>query len=133
MDLPIFNRNQGKIASTRATRLQLRAEYLSRLDDAEGTARGLLVRAQRAAENLARAREASAAAAKLLEAAQRAYRAGNIDQRDRADFQATAFERQLDVLDYERTLQEDSLALSIELGLGLPQTPPLAPTEEKRL
>jgi outer membrane protein TolC len=133
MDLPIFNRNQGKIASVRATRLQLRAEYLARLDDAEGTARGLLVRARTAEENLARAREASAAASQLLETAQRAYREGNIDQRDRADFQSTALERQVDVLDYERTLQEDSLALAIELGLGLPQTLPVAPTEEKKL
>ena len=133
MDLPIFNRNQGKIASVRATRQQLRAEYLARLDDAEGTARGLLVRARTAAENLARAREASTTASAQLEAAQRAYRQGNISQRDRADFQATAFERQLEVLDYERTLQENSLALSIELGLGLPQTLPVAPTQEKSL
>jgi len=133
MDLPIFNRNQGKIASTRATREQLRAEYLARLDDADGTARGLLVRARTAAENLARAREASTVASEQLEAAQRAYRQGNISQRDRADFQATAFERQVDVLDYERALQENSLALSIELGLGLPQTLSVAPAQEKSL
>lgn len=133
MDLPIFNRNQGKIGSARATRLELRAEYLARLDDAEGTARGLLVRAQAAAENLKRAREASTVASSQLEAAQRAFGRGNISQRDLADFQAAALERQIDALDYERTLQEDSLALSVELGLGFPQTMPVAPAQEKSL
>jgi len=133
MDLPIFNRNQGKIASARATRLELRAEYLARLDDAEGTARGLLVRARAAAANLARAREASTVASSQLEAAQRAFGRGNISQRDLADFQAAALERQIDALDYERTLQENSLALSVELGLGLPQTMPVPPTQEKSL
>lgn len=133
MDLPIFNRNQGKIASVRATRLQLRAEYLARLDDAEGTARGLLVRARTAAANLARAREASTVASSQLDAAQRAFGRGNISSRDLADFRATALERQIDALDYERALQENSLALSVELGLGFPQTMPIAPTQEKSL
>jgi outer membrane protein TolC len=133
MDLPIFNRNQGKIQSARATRLELHAEYLARLDDAEGTARGLLVRARAAQANLARAREASTVASQQLEAAQRAFGRGNISQRDLADFQATALERQVDVLDYEHTLQEDALALSVELGLGFPQTMPIAPTQEKSL
>lgn len=121
MDLPIFNRNQGKIASTQATRLQLRAEYQSRLDDAEGTARGLLVRAHAAADDLARAREAAASAASILEAALRAYTRGNMSNRDLADFQSTALDRQLDVLAYERALQEDALGLSVELGLGFPR------------
>ena len=51
-DLPIFDRNQAKIAATRATRLQLHAEYQTRLDAAEGTARSLLARARVAEANL---------------------------------------------------------------------------------
>lgn len=121
-DLPIFDRNQGKIASTQATREQLHAEYQTRLDDAEGTARSLLARARVAQTNLAAARRDAATAQQLQDAAQRAYRGGNIDQRALVDFETTALDRQLNALDYERTLQQDALGLSIELGLGFPRT-----------
>lgn len=121
-DLPIFNRNQAKIASTRATRLQLHAEYQARLDEAEGTARSLLARAQVAEANLERARAAAQSAAQISEGAQRAYRQGNLSQRDVTDFETTALDRQLDALDYERDLEENFLALSVELGIGFPNT-----------
>jgi outer membrane protein TolC len=121
-DLPIFNRNQAKIASTRATREQLHAEYLSRLDDAEGTARSLLAKAHVAESDLAAARQSAANASERLDAAQRAYDAGNIDQRAFADYQTTALDRQLDVINYERALQENAFGLSVELGLGFPRT-----------
>src|SRR6185312_14966121 len=126
-DLPIFDHNQAKIASTRATREQLHAEYQARLDEAEGTARGLLAQARVAEANLERARTATESAAKLSESAQRAYRQGNLSQRDVSDFLTTALERQLDALDYERSLQENYLALNVELGIGLPQPIPASP------
>lgn len=131
-DLPIFDRNQGKIASARATRLQLHAQYQARLDDAEGTARGLLNRMHVVEANLASARTAAERALAAQRSAQKAYAQGNLGQRDLTDYQSTAQERQLDVLGYERTLQEDSLALAVELGLGLPQTNPVTPIKEAR-
>lgn len=122
MDLPIFDRNQAKIAATRASRQQLHTEYQVRLDEAEGTARSLLARSRVLEANLERARKASETASSLLNTALHAYQQGNISQRDLTDFQTTALDRQLDALGYERTLEESSLALSIELGLGFPQT-----------
>jgi outer membrane protein, heavy metal efflux system len=130
-DLPIFDRNQGKIASVRATRLQLHAEYQSRLDDAVGTARGLLVRARIAADNLARARAAADSAQKVLDAAERAYHQGNLDQRSLSDYQSTALDREVDVLDYEQKLQEDALGLEVELGIGFPPTMIAPPNREE--
>ena len=130
-DLPIFDRNQAKVAGTRATRLQLHAEYQSRLDDAEGTARSLLIRMRTAATNLDAARKAMASAMSVLDAAERAYHQGNIDQRALSDYQSTALDRQVDVLDYERTLQENSLALSVELGVGFPPTMITPPDREE--
>jgi outer membrane protein TolC len=121
-DLPIFDRNQAKIASTQATRLQLHAEYQARLDEAEGTARGLLARARVAESNLERARAAAQSAEQISQSAQRAYHQGNLSQRDVTDFETTALDRQLDALDYERDLEENSLALSVELGIGFPNT-----------
>jgi outer membrane protein TolC len=121
-DLPIFNRNQAKIASVRATRQQLRAEYQTRLDEAEGMAGSLLARARIAADNLTAARREATRADQLLDMAERAYRSGNMDQRSLVDYQTTALDRQLDVLGYQRALQENSLGLSVELGLGFPRT-----------
>lgn len=127
MDLPIFNRNQGVIASTRATRLQLRADYQARLDEAVGTSKALLVRQQVTRVNLEKARTASQEASSLLDSALRAYEENNLRQRDLTDYQTTALERQLDVLGYERTLDETTLALSIELGTGFPKTMLVSP------
>jgi outer membrane protein TolC len=58
----------------------------------------------------------------LLAAAERAYNQGNLDQRSLVDYETTVLDRELNVVGYQRTLEEDSLALSVELGLGLPQT-----------
>jgi outer membrane protein TolC len=129
-DLPIFNRNQGKIASARADRQQMHAEYQTRLDDAEGTARSLLVRAHTVQADLERASTALDSAAKARDAAESAYHQGNIDQRALSDYQSAALDRQVDVIDYERTLQEDSLALSVELGLGFPRAMLATPDRE---
>lgn len=130
-DLPIFDRNQAKIASTRATRLQLHAEYQSRLDDAVGTARSLLVRARIAADNLVHARAAAESAEKVLAAAERAYHQGNLDQRSLTDYQSTALDREVDVLDYEQKLQQDVLGLEVELGVGFPPTMIAPPDREE--
>lgn len=129
MDLPIFNRNQGVIASARATRLQLRADYQARLDEAEGMSKALLAREQVTGSNLEKARAASQDATSLADSALRAYQQGNLGQRDLTDYQTTALERQLDVLGYQRTLDETALALSIELGAGFPKTMPVSPSK----
>lgn len=131
-DLPIFNRNQAKIASTHATRSQLHAEYQSRLDDAEGTARSLLIQARTAEANLVEARKARDSAKSILDAAEKAYHQGNIDQRALSDFQSTALDREVDVIDYERQLQENALGLSVELGVGFPPTLITRPDQETR-
>lgn len=131
MDLPIFNHNQGVIASTSATRLQLRADYQARLDEAVGTSHALLARQQITRVNLEKARTASQEASSLSDSALRAYHEGNLGQRDLTDYQTTALERQLDVLGYERTLDETTLALSIELGTGFPKTMLVSPGKAK--
>src|SRR5487761_216605 len=131
-DLPIFNRNQAKVAATKATREQLRAEYQSRLDDAEGTARSLLIQMQTAAGNLKDARKALDSARSVLKAAENAYRQGNIDQRALSDFQSTALDREVDVINYERQMQENALGLSVELGVGFPPTLITRPDQETR-
>lgn len=120
-DLPIFNRNQAGVATSQASRAQLRAEYQAALDDADGTVHSLIVRLRVIKADLARARAGVAEATKHLNSAQNAYQNGNLDQRGMVDYQSTLLDRQLEVVGYQKMLHEDALALEVELGLGLPQ------------
>ena len=120
--LPVFDRNQGRIARSRATRLLLRAQFQDRLDSAVGTVHALAAQIDRLSADLARARKAAAAAAALARTARRAYAQGNLDQRSLVDYETTALERALQVVTFERLIGEDRIFLAVELGLGLPET-----------
>lgn len=120
-DLPIFNRNQGRIAAASATRLLLREEYQARLDSAVAGINGLLAQQQKLEMTLRGARQAAATAAALARAAQSAYTQGNIDQRAWTDFQTTSLERRLAVIALEKSLGEAEITLTVELGIGLPR------------
>ncbi len=121
-DLPIFDRNQGQVAQSRATRLLLHEQYQSRLDDAFGTVKGLDAQLRRLADDVRNASSAATAAEKMSQSAQRAYAQGNMDQRSLADFETTALDRMIEALALERSLGETQITLTVELGLGLPQT-----------
>jgi outer membrane protein, heavy metal efflux system len=121
-DLPIFDRNQGQIAQARATRLLLHAQYQSRLDDAFGTVKGLDAQSRRLTEDARRASSAADTAERMAESARQAYAQGNIDQRSLVDFETTALDRRIEALALERSLGETQITLTVELGLGLPQT-----------
>jgi cobalt-zinc-cadmium efflux system outer membrane protein len=120
--LPVFDRNQGRIARSRATRLLLRAQFEARLDSAVGTVHALAAQIDRLSADLARARTAAAAAAALARTTRRAYAQGNLDQRSLVDYETTALERALQVVTFERLIGEDRIFLAVELGLGLPET-----------
>jgi outer membrane protein TolC len=127
-DLPIFNRNQGQIGQSRATRLLLHEQYLARLDSTVGTVRGLAAQERRLSEDLGQARQAAVSADMLARTARTAYAQGNLDQRSLTDYETTALQRGLEVIDLERTIGEDEITLSVELGIGLP-TARLAPPD----
>lgn len=121
-DLPIFNRNQGRISETKATRLLLHEQYAARLDSAVGTARGIAAQECTLSAYLPQARQAAEAAENLAQTARDAYAQGNLDQRSLTDYETTALQRNLELIDLERSIGEDRIALSVELGLGLPMT-----------
>ena len=121
-DLPVFDRNQGQVAQTRATRLLLHDQYQARLDAAFGSVSGLDAQARRLTEDLGNASSAAAAAEKMSQAAQKAYAQGNMDQRSLADFETTTLDRRIQALALARSLGETQITLTVELGLGLPQT-----------
>lgn len=119
-DLPIFDRNQGPIASSRATRRVLHAQYQARLDQAIGTVQALAARLAQISADLASARDAAAAADRLARTASAAYRAGNLDQRAWTDYETTALARRLEIVSLRRSRDEARVLLTLELGIGLP-------------
>jgi outer membrane protein, heavy metal efflux system len=121
-DLPVFDRNQGQVAQARATRLVLHEQYQSRLDDAFGSAKGMEAQTRRLAMDLRSAATAADAADKMSASAQQAYARGDMDQRSLADFETTALDRRIEALALERSLGETEITLTVELGLGLPET-----------
>jgi cobalt-zinc-cadmium efflux system outer membrane protein len=119
--LPIFDRNQGTIAKTRATRALLREQYQARLDSAVANVRSLLAQLRQLAADLLRARRAAAAARSLAVTARQAYAQGNLDARTLVDYETTTLERAVEVADIERRIGEDRVFLAVELGLDLPR------------
>lgn len=121
-DLPIFNRNQGAVAKTRATRLILHEQYQSRLDDSASTALALAARSRRMTLELTQAERAAEAAEARAAAAKSAYQQNDLDARTLVDYESAASDRRLDAINLERGLDEARIGLALELGLGLPST-----------
>jgi outer membrane protein, heavy metal efflux system len=130
-DVPIFDRNQGQVAQTRATRLQLHEQYRARLDAADGAAKGLVVQIERLTGDVQQAERAAQAAEAQSKSAQRAYAQDTLDQRSLADFQTAALQRRIEAMALERSLGEARITLTVDLGLGLPQTR-IAPLADSR-
>jgi outer membrane protein, heavy metal efflux system len=120
--LPLFDRNRGRIATARATRLLLREQYQARLDAAVADGQALYAQLRRLSADLEPARQAASAAAALAATARRAYAQGDLDQRSLTDYATAALERAVQVTALERQIGEDRVFLAVELGLGLPRT-----------
>lgn len=132
-DLPVFDRNQGQVAQARATRLQLHEQYAARLDAADGAAQGLVSQIKRLTSDVQEAESAAGAAEAQSKSAQQAYAQDTLDQRSLADFQTTALQRRIEAMALERSLGEARITLTVDLGLGLPQTRIAAPENPRKL
>ena len=121
LGLPVFDRNQGAIAKTSATRILLRAQYQARLDSAAANVRGLAAQVRQLSADLVRARRAAIMAESLATTARKAYVENNLDQRTMTDYETTALERRLEVIKIEQQIDEDKIFLAVELGLDLPK------------
>lgn len=132
-DVPLFDRNQGQVAQARATRLQLHEQYQARLDAADGAAHGLVSQIQRLTGDARQAERAAQAAESQSKAAQQAYAQDTLDQRALADFETTALQRRIEAFTLERALGEARITLTVDLGLGLPQTRFATPDAARRL
>ena len=121
-DLPIFDRNQGRIAQTRATRRLLYEQYRSRLDEVDTQILALAARSRQIAASLETARGDATRAETQVTRARQAFDAGTLDRRALTEVEMTALTRRRDVYNLERALAEARTGLALELGSGLPRT-----------
>lgn len=136
MTLPVFDRNQGAIAITRATRRQLYDEYQARLDAAFSEVSALAEQIRLTEKQRA---EVLAALPQLEMVARRAKDALNAGEMEIAQFtglQAALFEKRLEVQILEQSLLEQRTMLLTLIGSdfsgrkGVPQIHPVTSGEE---
>ena len=120
IDLPIFDHNQGQIATERASRAQLRAEYAARLAQAVGSVRALLTETAVLQRQLAELRRDELGVAQIARAAQAASRAGILDERSALDLILTRYTKEAEIVTAQQALLDQRVAIATITGAGLP-------------
>jgi outer membrane protein TolC len=120
LNLPLFNRNRGGVASAAATRAQLAAQFAASLAGAEGGAEALLARTQELQEESRVADDAAASAAKIAAQSQTAFNNGALDALSAVNLQTAAADRQREAITLREQRLTAVLALETMLGIGLP-------------
>jgi len=128
IDLPVFDRNQGRVAVERATRQQLFDEYSARLF----TARADIARAVAELQSLTRQISAAEAALPKLQQLVQIYHTavleGNADILSYYAARNTLATQRLELLKLQQTVAELGIALELAAGRYFPSTPLLPAT-----
>lgn len=119
-DLPLFDRQQGKIALAEATRQQLHDEYTARIDSATAEARTLVTAI------LVNEHEAARAPADtdVVDAASRALARGDIDAATYHDLSVATLGQAANDITRDIYRREQRIALDALTGAGLPSSLP---------
>ena len=129
LSLPLFNRNRGQIAIQQATREQLRAEYLARLDSAMGGTRSLMADLALVERQLVDARAGVSQTQALAAGASNALGSGLLDELTYVELLSTQLEKERQVIGLEQQVFDDRTALATLLGIGLPPVKLVLPKE----
>ncbi len=128
IDLPIFDRNQGGIATERATRRQLYDEYVNRVFEARSQIAMSLADLRSLSSQIAAAQEAIPSLERLVSTYRQAMSHGNGDVLSYYTAQGTLAQKRLDLLKQKQQLAENRIALEIATGRYLPEeAAPTAP------
>jgi len=120
LGLPIFDRNQGNVAITGATRAQLHADYDARLAAAIGSVGAMLTEMDQLSAQLVVARRDLPAARLAAERAQAAFGASNLDERGYVDLVSNRFTKEQEIMTLEQALLDRQIAIQTLVGDGLP-------------
>lgn len=120
LDLPVFDRQQGKIAIADATRKQLHDEYTARIDAATADAQALL------SAIIANEREASDSVVDTapLDAASRAFARGDIDATVYSDLSVATSGQAANAVTRDLYRRQQRIAFDALTGAGLPDSLP---------
>ncbi len=120
LELPIFDRAQGLIATERATRQQLHDEYAARLATATGQVGALLAEMALTQQQLGAAQRDLGAVRRTAGFAEGALRAGNLDERSALDLISARVTKELEIANLTQSLLEQQVAIDTLVGAGMP-------------
>jgi outer membrane protein TolC len=120
LNLPLFNRNRGAIATAAASRAQLAAQFSASLAAATGGAKALLARSKILQAQSLAADAAAANAAQIAAQAQTAYATGALDALTEINLQTAAADRKREAITLRQQRLTAILSLQTMLGIGLP-------------
>jgi outer membrane protein, heavy metal efflux system len=122
IDLPIFDRNQGKVAIARATRQQLFDEYVSRLFTARADVARLLTDMASVRQQIKSVEESIATLKNLVQVYHRALLEGNADVVTYYNARDQLISQTIALLTLKRDLADQTIALEIAAGSYLDNT-----------
>lgn len=125
--LPIFDRNQGNVASAGATRAQLHEDYSARLAVAVGQVGATLAEMNQLSRQLVLVRRDLPAARLASQRAASAFGASNLDERSYVDLVINRYTKEQEVMTLELALLDRQVALQTLTGAGLPTVETLPP------
>jgi len=127
IDVPIFDRNQGVIATERATRQRLRAEYNQRVFEARSDIATAIADIRSLGRQIAAAEEALPLLEKLVASAQTAIEQGNADVLSYYTARSNLLQKRIQLIKLQEQLLEAHTALEIASGRYLPINRALQP------
>jgi outer membrane protein TolC len=127
IDVPIFDRNQGVIATERATRQRLRDEYNQRVFEARSDIATGIADIRSLGRQIAAAEEALPLLEKLVASAQTAIEQGNADVLSYYTARSNLLQKRIQLIKLQEQLLEAHTALEIASGRYLPINRALQP------
>jgi outer membrane protein TolC len=119
MDIPVFDRNQGKIAQESATRDQLRAEFAARLSATASEIESLLADHDIVSQQLQAKRQQLRDVEPVASRAEAALARGDMDARTYGDLVAARNTKEQETIAMETLLLEQRVAIDTLIGAGL--------------
>jgi cobalt-zinc-cadmium efflux system outer membrane protein len=120
IDVPIFDRNQGAIATERATRQRLLDEYNQRVFEARADIAVAIVDIRSLDRQVAAAQEALPVLERLVDSAQKAREQGNVDVLSYYTARNNLLQKRIQLIKLQEQLLEANTALEIASGRYLP-------------
>jgi outer membrane protein TolC len=121
-DVPLFDRNQGNIATERATRQLLFDEFTNRVFEARADIASALVDIRSLNQQIAAAESAVRSLQKLVEVSQTALQQGNADVISAYASRNNLLQKRIEVVKLKLQLSDARIALEIASGCYLPSS-----------